>query len=145
MKIYNKGSRTFQLGGDKVIKPGLSVEVENKVAKQLIKDYPRDLIAFEQGRNTEGVREEIAELNARIAELEADKAALKEAAQKHDETVQGLVQELKDAQDLINKAQGENNTHLDALEATKSEIDALTAKLSEKQASNEGGDSAPQE
>lgn len=86
VKLHNKGKREFELTGGIKSLPGRAIDVDEKVAKKFIKEYPRDFILYddlvtptstkETLKKAEEENKVLADENAKLKEeLEALKAA----------------------------------------------------------------------
>lgn len=84
MKVYNQGGRIFKIAGGIDVRPGVFTEIpeaQNEAAELLLKNYPTEIITDElASANAKAKDVTIASLQERVAALEKENAALKEAA-----------------------------------------------------------------
>ena len=82
MKVYNKGTRTFNPGSPIAVKPGVWTEIPDEEAAKLIKMFPRELTSVdssvEEKNELTALRQENSTLKAKIAEYEEKLAVLGE-------------------------------------------------------------------
>ena len=85
--IYNKGSRTWDIAGQKCA-PGKSIEVDKAVAEKYVAGYPNDLVLGDSGGNQKihnefrKLKAENAKLKAELEELKGKKASAKKVESK---------------------------------------------------------------
>ena len=84
IRVHNKGSRIFEYrnekGEIKKIESGRAVEIVEKKALQMIADYPRELINFEDmlSGDRKDIHKENKGLKKEVSTLEAENAKLSE-------------------------------------------------------------------